>query len=336
MGWIHWLAYQQVPGIQVAAICTRDRKKRRGDWRSIQGNFGPPGEQVDLTGIATYDNYEEMLADPKLDLIDVSLPPTMHCDAVIKALRAEKHVFCEKPLALKSSECRRMAKVADQSDQQLLVGHVLPFTPEYAWAYQTATSGKYGKLLGGNFKRVISDPTWLQKFWSPDETGGPLLDLLVHEAHYIRLLFGKPSSVVTHGRMRGELAEYCHSDFQFADEQVVVQATGGTINQQGRPFVHGFEIHLEKATLVFEFGVIAGEGRYFCEPTLLNSKGKAVLPKLSDGDPLRAFQSEIKEVVRCIRRGERSAILNVELAQDAVQLCEKQAASLRTGRRVTV
>ena len=53
MGWIHWLAYQKVPGIRVTAIASQNPKKRAGDWRSIQGNFGPPGEQVDLAGIKT-------------------------------------------------------------------------------------------------------------------------------------------------------------------------------------------------------------------------------------------------------------------------------------------
>ena len=336
MGWIHWLAYQKVPGIQVAAICSRDSKKRRGDWRGIQGNFGPPGEKVDLKGIATYDSYEAMLADPKLDLIDITLPPAMHADAVVQALRAGKHVFCEKPLALEVSDCRRMTKVAKESKKQLLVAHVLPFTPEYAWAYKTATSGKYGKLLGGTFKRVISDPSWIPDFWAAGKTGGPMLDLHVHDTHFIQLLFGKPRAVSTCGRVRDGLAEYFHTHFSFADKQIAVQATSGTIDQQGRPFVHGFEIHLEKATLLFEFGVVGGEGSYAYEPTLLNSQGRALRPKLSDGDPLKAFQAEIKEVARCIRREVTSPILNVALAQDVVALCHQQNTSLRSGRKVTV
>ncbi len=335
MGWIHWLAYQKVPGIKVTAIQTRSKKKLRGDWRGIQGNFGPPGEQVDLSGVATYDQYEDMLRDPKIDLIDITLPPALHAKAAIDAFKAGKHVFCEKPLALKVSECRRMSKAASASGRQLLVAHVLPFTPEYSWALKTAKSGKYGKILGGSFKRVISDPNWLPDFWSAEKTGGPMLDLHVHDAHFIELLFGKPQAVTTHGRLRGELAEYFHTQFHYPEESYVVEATSGIINQQGRPFVHGFEIHLEKATLLFEFGVLGGEGRYLCEPTLLNAKGRAIQPKLSDGDPINAFQAEIKEVARCLRKGEESPILNSKLAERAVDLCAKQSKSLRTGRRVT-
>src|SRR6188474_711731 len=75
MGWIHWLAYKQVDGMNVKAICTRDPQKRSGDWRGIQGNFGPPGEQVNLSGVRAYSEFDELLHDASIDLIDICLPP---------------------------------------------------------------------------------------------------------------------------------------------------------------------------------------------------------------------------------------------------------------------
>ena len=87
MGWIHYLAYQKVKGVKLAAVCTRDPKKLAGDWRSIQGNFGPPGEKVDLAGVAKYSNLAELLGDPSIDLVDLCLPPNLHCEAAIAALR---------------------------------------------------------------------------------------------------------------------------------------------------------------------------------------------------------------------------------------------------------
>ena len=52
MGMIHYLAYQRLRGIRVSAIATRNREKREGDWRSIRGNFGPPGQKMKLDQIA--------------------------------------------------------------------------------------------------------------------------------------------------------------------------------------------------------------------------------------------------------------------------------------------
>lgn len=90
MGMIHYLACQDVPGAKVAAICTRDKKKRAGDWREIKGNFGPPGTIVDLGKIALYEDWRELLADPKIDLIDVCLPPKLHAEVTVAALQAGK------------------------------------------------------------------------------------------------------------------------------------------------------------------------------------------------------------------------------------------------------
>ena len=53
MGMIHYLAARKLQGARVEAICSRDEKKLAGDWRSIQGNFGPRGEQMDLSALRT-------------------------------------------------------------------------------------------------------------------------------------------------------------------------------------------------------------------------------------------------------------------------------------------
>ena len=67
MGMIHYLAYQRLRGVKVHAICEVDPVRRGGDWRTIKGNFGPPGELMDLSGVAQYADLGAMLADPTLD-----------------------------------------------------------------------------------------------------------------------------------------------------------------------------------------------------------------------------------------------------------------------------
>ncbi len=336
MGMVHYLSYAKLRGAKVAAICEMNKKRLTGDWRGIQGNFGPAGKKMNLTGVSTTTSLDDMLEDPQLDLIDITLPPAMHADLAIKAMRAGKHVFSEKPMALSTADCGRMLRTAKSTGKQLFIGHVLPFFPEYAWALKIVRSGKYGKLRGGSFKRVISDPSWLPHFWVAQNSGGPMLDLHVHDAHFIRLLFGMPSAVVTHGRLRGELAEYWNTHFCYDQKNYAVHATSGVIAQQGRSFTHGFEIHLEKATLTFEFAVFGKEGKYLCPPTLINDKGRAIPAKLSGGDPMDSFATELSEVVKSVRQGRSSEILNPTLASDAILLCHKQTQSLIRGRSVKI
>ncbi len=321
MGWIHWLAYKKNPQVKVVAICENDEKKLSGDWTAIKGNFGPPGEQVDLSDVATYSDAGEFFQHD-LDLVDICLPPSLHCPIAVNAFDNQRHVFCEKPMALQLAECDEMLAAASSANRHLLIGHVLPFFPEYQFARETIASGKYGKLLGGQFKRVISDPTWVPNFYDPQSVGGPLLDLHVHDAHFIRAMFGMPNGVSSVGRRRGAVVEFCTTNYRF-DSDVSVSSTMGVINQQGRPFTHGFEMHLENATLQFEFAACA-DNDDLMSLKVFHADGSVERPDLGDGDPVNAFIAEINEVVDCLQNDRRSSLLDGQLARDAIEICQMQ------------
>jgi len=336
MGMIHYLAYGRVRGVKVGAVCSRDAKKLAGDWRGIQGNFGPPGEQMDLSGVAAYAELNELLADPKVDVVDICLPPHLHAPAAAAAFKAGKHVFCEKPIALSAGEARRMLSASRAAGKMLWIGHVLPLIPEFAFAYQAAAGGKYGRLLGGHFKRVIADPLWLPDFYDPRRAGGPMIDLHIHDAHFIRLLCGMPEAVFTSGRMRGEVAEFFTSIFRYADPALAVTATSGVVRQQGRAFTHAFEIHFERATLVYDFSVIDGKPETTQPLVVLHENGRVQRPELPQFDAIDPFVREIGDVVKSLRSGKPSLLLDGQLALDALVLCEKQTASLKRGKLVKV
>lgn len=333
MGRIHYLAYQRVRGAKVAAICEKERLERlEGDWSGTKGNFGPPPptEPVDLKGIAKYKDLDEMLADPKLDMIDICLPPCWHAKAAIAALEAGKHVVCEKPIALKVSDAEAMVKAAEKAGKMLSIAHVLPYFPAYQFAYKTIKAGKYGKLLDGDFRRIISDPTaigWLPDFFSPNVCGGPMIDLHIHDAHFIRLIAGMPQAVHSVGRMRGETAEFFSTQFLFEDPSLVVTATSGVIGQQGRPFTNGYEIHLEKATLVFDSGMNM-------PVTVFTADGGVTKPEIPQGDEIDAFANELTEAVRAAQKNTPSQMLDGQLARDALILGQKETESIRKRKTV--
>jgi len=335
MGTIHYLTYQKLRGVKVAALCEQDPKRLAGDWRAVKGNFGPQGQIMDLSGIDRYADLDDMLADPNLDMIDVCLPPAWHAKVAIAALKAGKNVFCEKPIALNPADAVRMVRTAQQAGKLLLIGHVLPFFPEYSFAYQAIQRGRYGRLLGGHFKRIISDPAWLPDFYNPQKVGGPMLDLHVHDAHFIRLIFGMPKAVQSVGVMRGDVVERFATQFVY-DPPKMVTATSGVIDQQGRPFTYAYEIYLEGATLFCEYAVLGKAGDIVTPLTVLLDNGKVLRPRLNSGDPLGAFEAELAEVVRAVRSGTPSPLLDGKLARDAVILCQKQTISVLRGRAVKV
>src|SRR6476661_32323 len=108
MGWIHYLGTRGLKGAQLAAVCSRDQKKLSGDWTSIRGNFGPPGEIVDLSAIKKYDSLDKLLADPDIDLVDICNPTHLHPSTAIAALKAGKHVLVEKAIALTPDDADAM------------------------------------------------------------------------------------------------------------------------------------------------------------------------------------------------------------------------------------
>lgn len=330
MGMIHYLAYQRLGDrVKVVAMCEKDRERLHGDWRSIKGNFGPQGTIMNLEGIAKYENIEDFVKDPSVDIVDICLPPWLHASTAIAALRAGKHVLCEKPIALRIADAEQMVKTAEECGKQLMVGQVLPFFAPYRFAYEAARDNRYGKLIGGHFERIISDPLWLKDFWDPNGCGGPMVDLHIHDAHFIRLLFGMPRAVRTIGRMRGEVAEFYQTQFLFDDPRVVVSALGGVIFQQGRPFNHAYEIYFEKATIAYDLWANL-------PVTVLTEDGRVERPELGDGDEIAAFARELSEALSAIESGRPSELLDGRLARDALLLGEKETESLRTGREVSV
>jgi predicted dehydrogenase len=335
MGWMHWLAYQKLRGVRVAAVCDRKAHRVQGDFRGVRGNFGPPGRKVKLRDAVGFSDWHDLIHDPSIDLVDITLPTPLHAEVAVAALAAGKHVLCEKPMALSLADCRRMLKASANASGQLLVAHVLPFFPEYAWARKTIRGGRYGRLLGGSFKRVICDPTWIENYWSADHIGGPMFDLHAHDAHFIRLVFGQPAGVTTMGRRRNGLPELWHTLFQF-NGSVTVEATCGVINQAGRSFDHSFEIHLERGTLAFEYAVFGGTGRHLCEPTLIGQKGNIARPKLSTGGPLDAFVAELREAAHSVRDNRPSEILAAEFAMDAIAICHAEVDSLARGTSIDI
>jgi predicted dehydrogenase len=333
MGMIHYLAYQKVRGSKVAAIATRDPKKLAGDWRSIKGNFGPPGAKMDLGSIARHADWRALVKDPAVEVVDICLPPSLHPEVAIAALKAGKHVLVEKPIALETADAQRMVKAARDNGKLLMIAQVLPYFPEYTFARQAIEGGKYGKLLGGHFKRIIADPTWIKDFYDPKGAGGPVVDLHIHDAHFIRLVCGMPKAVFSSGRLKEGGVRFINTQFLFDDPTLAVTASGGVIDQQGRSFTHGFEIYLEKATLAYDFAVIAGKPTASVPLTVFTRDGKVQQPALGEVD---AFAAELTEAAKSVKSGKASPLLSGDLACDALRLCHREIESVKSGRMVKV
>lgn len=325
MGMTHYKAMAQVKGGQVAAIVSRDPQKRTGDWRAIQGNFGDSGGVQDLAGIRCYETLDELCADPAIDLVDICLPTTMHVEASVRALAAGKHVLLEKPIAVTLRDADRIVAAAAEHQRQFMVAHVLRYFPEFRLIKQLVDSAEYGPVLAAHFKRIISRPAW----WGPEDlqrTGGPAIDLHIHDADFVQFLFGMPTAVRAQGYLgRGETVEYINTHYQY-DSPMAISAEGGWLAQPGCPFEHGYDVYFEGATLKFN-------SSWGQPPQLLTKDGGVSAPALPGED---GFVGELQEAVDAIAHGRPSQELGGQSARNSLLLCLKEIESVKKGQQVAL
>lgn len=325
MGMIHYLAWQKVAGAKVVAIQSRDEKKRAGDWRGIQGNFGPAGTQMDLAGVRGYAELSQLLNDPQIDVVDHCLPTEQHAEAAIAAMRSGKHVFVEKPIALTVSEADKVLTVSKATGKRVLVGHVLPFFAEFRYLLEIVQSGRLGKVQAAHFRRTIAKPSWREGQPQPD---GPVVDLHIHDNHFIALAFGTPDAVRCTGvKDASGTVRHVETQYLYNDKPYSITASSGALAAAGRPFTHGYEVYLESATLHHDSSLL---------PLVeWNDKGKSQPNLPWSTDPIDAFAAECETVVKAITQGGPSW-LDAQLARDALTMCLCEEEAVRTGKTVEI
>lgn len=335
MGMIHYLSARKLTSGRVVALCSRDPKKLAGDWTGIHGNFGPKGTQMDLSEHSRYSDVAQLLADPAVQLVDLCVPNDEHASLAIRALEAGKDVLVEKPIALDVAKADAMLAAARANGKKLMVAHVLPFFPEFAFALEAAQSKRYGELRAAHFTRVISKPDWSSGIADADRSGGPAIDLHIHDTHFVGLLCGIPKAVHSRGVVEGGAVVHLTTQYLY-DGNVAVSAISGALSQAGRPFTHGFELYLEGATIAFEFANLGGTGHVATPLSVILPDGTVTRPELGSGDPIDAFTQEIETACQAVQSGHEAPGLSGNLARQALALCRAEVESVLTGKLVPI
>lgn len=127
-----------------------------------------------------YGSYEELLADPAVDVVYLPLPNALHAEWAIKAAEAGKHVVCEKPVGCSAEEARRMAAAFDNRRLLLAEAYVTPFHPRSTVFEDILRSGQLGQLrfARSTFTGPLTEAD--NHRWRPELGGGVLLDLGVY------------------------------------------------------------------------------------------------------------------------------------------------------------
>ncbi len=162
-------------------------------------------------GVATYEDYNEALANPEIDGVAIATPVSLHYEMGLAALRAGKDVYIEKPMTHTVEEGKELVQVAEAEGRVLMIGHLLLYQPATNWIKEYIASGQLGELYGIHLERLT-----LGRVRSFESV---LWDLGVHDIAVILNLAGgeAPSRIRAAGHriLRENLEDdvYIHFDF---------------------------------------------------------------------------------------------------------------------------
>lgn len=146
-----------------------------------------------------YSNYEELLEDPSIDIIYISLPNSLHAEWTIKAMQHGKHVLCEKPLTTSSNDIDKVIKIAQETGMIIAEAFMYRHHPQTMLVKELIDKGKIGnlQLIRGSFCYTNSRPADVRL--DPHLGGGCLWDVGCYPISYARYIVGcEPSEVYGH------------------------------------------------------------------------------------------------------------------------------------------
>jgi predicted dehydrogenase len=155
-------------------------------------------------GIPTaHGSYEALLADPKVDVIYISLPNSLHPEWTIKALEAGKHVLCEKPICLSVAEMDQITDAVASTGKVVAEAFMYRHHPQTLKVKELVTNGTIGdlRLIRGTFSYKLSNPE--NPRLDPDLGGGSIWDVGCYPISYARFLVGSEPEEVFGWQMNG-------------------------------------------------------------------------------------------------------------------------------------
>ncbi len=327
MGVTHLKAYRKLKDVRIAAICDAIKLPTDGVLAGVAGNVADPDPVcLDMTQVRAYKDFNELLADKGVDLIDLCVPTPLHVKLAVAALGAGRHVVCEKPLARTSAQAREIAGAAAQAKGFFLPAMCMRFWPGWSWLKPAVADQRHGRVLAARFRRVSEPPGWAKgSYFKGDESGGALLDLHIHDTDFVQFVFGRPKAVFSTGLTRYSGA-IDHVVTQYEVEAgATVSAEGSWLMTPGWGFNMSYTVNFERATADFD-----------------SARGADALKLTEEGQPTRTvpleagdgYERELGHMIASIQSSLAPTIVTASDAVSAVEICEAEEKSVALGQKV--
>jgi predicted dehydrogenase len=269
-----------------------------------------------------------------VDLVDITLPTYLHAEYTLAALKAGKHVLCEKPICNDLADAKKVVAAAARARGKFMVAHCIRFWPEYAWVKEHVVGKQeFGKVLSASFRRLSGTPFWSWNNWLMDarKSGAAAVDLHIHDVDFIRYLCGEPQAVWALGTIGAVSAggvDHIVAQYRYPGVKQVT-AEGGWAMVKGFGFEMSFTLVCEKATVVYNCNskpaltVHVRDAADFRE-------GRTLAPEVAAGD---GYSREIDYFLDCIIEGRKPSIVTGQEALKSLKLALAEVKSVRSAGR---
>ena len=197
-------AIHQADNAQLAAIASRKEKKARS--------------LAQVCGAASaFGSYEDMLASDTIDAVYIPLPTSQHVEWTLKAIKAGKHVLCEKPISLKASDINKLIKARNDSGLVVSEAFMVTYHPQWLKVKELVSKGAIGKLrmIDAAFSYFNRDAKNMRN--RPELGGGALPDIGVYPTVAARFVTGQePVSLSATVEFDPDFGTDCYAHTQIA------------------------------------------------------------------------------------------------------------------------
>lgn len=260
----------------------------------------------------------------RLDFVDICLPTFMHREIAEKAMKFGFNVLCEKPMALNSSDAQAMYEMSETTGRHLMIAHVLRFNKHFNAIKNYIENKTFGKIKSVKCTTNIKGLPNGQNSWFQNKalSGGPVLDVHVHDADLFVWLFGVPVSLSAVGNENSFSSNLVYDDF-YANIQCDFSAIQR--NGLGRTMHIDFEngyLHIDGSTFV-------ASGSDGTEKDLTCEYGEIVD---SYSDPM--YYNEIKYFARAVEADSFVQVCPPQQSMFSVKLIESEIDSALCGGKI--
>ncbi len=319
MGGTHARAYAKLPAVQVVAVSSRSLENATKLAAEVGAN--PVTDEMAI------------INDPTIEAISICLPTHLHKPFTLAALQAGKHVLLEKPFALNVADCDAMIAAYEKSGKFLMVAHVLRFWPEYVAIADFLHSGALGKPLSAVASRLTQAPAWSSWFTEPTQSGGAVLDLMIHDLDVLNWMLGQPQSVYARGHQsKPDMWDHMLTTVDYGTTHGVIEASA--FLPQDYPFTMTLKLYCQRGLIEFGFkaggvSVEMGGG----SSLLVYEQGKSYPLKVALGD---AWEAQVAYFVDCVRTNRTPVHGTPQQARLGVQMANATRQSLESGQVVAI